>query len=332
MAIHEPLAQPHPFLEALAADGIDAHVIEVEGRAYSRERAAVRAMCARLKPSIVHTHGYRPDVIDSPAARRLGIPTVTTVHGFTSYGIRGKLYEILQRRAFRHFDAVVAVSQPIAKKLFSVGIEPSRIHVIPNATNDIVAPVTRDEARQSLGLGPTDFIIGWVGRLSPEKGPDVFVAALAELTHNNVCACVIGDGPQRTALEAQAKSLGIAERIHWAGNIPDAGRLFSAFDVFVLSSRTEGTPIVLIEAVTAGVPVVATRVGGIPDLLSPNEAYLVEPLSAPHDIASAVQLVQSAPEDARRRIAGAAARLACADAHDNWIGEYERVYRTLLET
>lgn len=331
VAIHEPSAHAHPFVEALAADGINAHIIEVAGRAYLRERSAVRALCAKLKPSIVHTHGYRPDVIDSPAASRDGIKTVTTVHGFTSYGVRGRLYEILQRRAFRHFDAVVAVSQPIAKKLVTVGIDPGRVHVIPNATDDPVASVPREQARQTLGLRPQDFVVGWVGRLSPEKGPDVFVAALAQLTRDEIRACVIGDGPERPALEAQATSLGVADRICWAGSVANAGRLFSAFDVFVLSSRTEGTPIVLIEAVAAGVPIVATRVGGVPDLLGDSDAYLVEPLSPP-DIASAVRLVQRAPDDARRRTASAVNHLLSADAHAKWIDEYERVYRIILQT
>lgn len=330
VAIHEPLTRDRPFVDALAADGISTHVVEAGGRSYLRERAAVRALCAKLTPSIVHTHGYRPDVIDAPAAMSAGIRTVTTVHGFTSYGIRGRLYEMIQRRAFRHFDAVVAVSQPIARKLLTVGVRPERVHVIPNATDDGVAPASREHARRTLGLGPKDFVIGWVGRLSPEKGPDVFVAALAELVHSDVRACVVGDGPERHRLEAQAKSLDVADRIRWVGSVPNAGRLFSAFDVFVLSSRTEGTPIVLIEALTAGVPIVATRVGGVSDLFGANEAYLVEPLS-PREIASAVRLVQSAPDSARRRTPNAGAMLS-ADAHTKWISEYERVYRTLLET
>jgi glycosyltransferase involved in cell wall biosynthesis len=330
VAIHEPRAQPHPFVEALAADGINTYVIEVKGRAYLRERAAVRALCVNLKPSIVHTHGYRPDLIAAPAARREGNSTVTTVHGFTSYGVRGRLYELLQRRAFRHFDAVVAVSQPIANKLVTGGIDPKRTYVIPNAIDDLVAPLPREEARQILGLGMKDFVIGWVGRLSPEKGPDVFVAALAELSHDDVRACVVGDGPERTALEVQARSLGVAAAITWAGSVPNAGRLFSAFDVLVLSSRTEGTPVVLIEAVAAGIPIVATRVGGVPDLLRASEAYLVDPL-APREIASAVRLVQNAPDDARRRTVSAAGRVVSAKAHARWINEYDRVYRTALE-
>lgn len=330
VAIHEPLARMHPFVEALARDGTPVHAIEVGGRAYLRERARIAALCCQLQPSIVHTHGYRADVIDAPVASSRGVKVVTTVHGFTSYGMRGRLYELLQIRAFRHFDAVVAVSQPIAKKLVTVGVDPGRVHIIRNAVDDRAVPMSRDDARRELGIGAKEFVIGWVGRLNPEKGPDVFIAALAELADSDVRACIVGDGPELTSLMAQAKSLGIAERISWAGSVPNAGRLFTAFDVFVLSSHTEGTPIVLIEAAKAGVPIIATRVGGIPDILQENQAYLVQPAS-PREIASAVRLVQSAPDDARGRTV-AATRLVSSDAHAKWIGEYERVYRTLLET
>jgi glycosyltransferase involved in cell wall biosynthesis len=173
-------------------------------------------------------------------------------------------------------------------------------------------------------------VVGWVGRLSPEKGPDVFLDALALLKDTNVRACIVGDGPERARLESQAVLLGVSDRIKWTGSIPDAGRIFSAFDTFVLSSRTEGTPVVLIEAVNAGVAVIATRVGGIPDLLSEKEAFLVNPL-APAEIASAVRLVQSAADEALGRTVAAGERLQARNRHKSWVSDYDRVYRTLLD-
>src|SRR5262249_32473885 len=163
-----------------------------------------------------------------------------------------RFYERLQRRAFRRFEAVVAVSRPLATLLRNDGIAPSRVHLIPNG---YAAPVfsPRDEARQSLGLGP-GFVAGWIGRLSHENAPDVFAAALSR-RGSDVAGVVVGDGRESTR----------NPRVIWKGRGPDAGLLIKAFDVLVLSSRTEGTPIVLFEAMAAGVPVVATAVGGVPD-------------------------------------------------------------------
>src|SRR6266849_1325824 len=113
-AVLEPRSSTHPFVRALDGEGLEIIAITVERRAYLKERAAVAALCSRLHPDVVHTHGYRADIVDAGVARRLGIPTVTTVHGFTGGDWKNRLYESLQRRALRRFDAVVAVSRPLA--------------------------------------------------------------------------------------------------------------------------------------------------------------------------------------------------------------------------
>jgi glycosyltransferase involved in cell wall biosynthesis len=299
----------HAFLDAL---GVDHTVIALPPRAYGRERAAVAGLCDRWRPDVVHTHGYRPDVIDAGIARRSGLPTVTTVHGFTGTGWRGRFYERLQRRAFRRFDAVVAVSRPLATLLRNDGVAASRVHLIPNG---YAAPVfsPRDEARQALGLGP-GFVAGWIGRLSREKAPDVFVAAVSKLGPD-VVAVVVGDGRERIQ----------NARVHWLGRVPDAGRLIKAFDVLVLSSRTEGTPIVLFEAMAAGVPVVATAVGGVPDVISEREALLV-PSERPDELARAIAVVHDDPVAAKARAEAASKRLVAEYAIVPWVERYASVY------
>src|SRR5438874_5046999 len=132
-------AERHPFLTPLADCGIATHALELPMRAYWRERRAVAALCRRIRPDVIHTHGYRPDVVDASVARRLGIPTVTTVHGFTGGGWKNRLYERLQRRAFRRFDAVVAVSEPLKAQLTRAGVPATSVHVIRNAWDGTVA-------------------------------------------------------------------------------------------------------------------------------------------------------------------------------------------------
>src|SRR5437762_12948667 len=101
------------FLRTFAAHRVHTHAIVIPARAYLRERAAVRELCHQVAPVVVHTHGYRADVLTPMAVKRLGLPLVTTVHGFTTAGWRGRLYEALQALSFRRFDRVIAVSRPL---------------------------------------------------------------------------------------------------------------------------------------------------------------------------------------------------------------------------
>jgi len=320
----------HPFLAPLRAAGVQTFPIVVAPRAYLRERAAMAEVCTRLRPHVVHTHGYRPDVVDAAVARRLKIPVVTTAHGFTGGDWKNRCYEWLQRRVVRRFDAVVAVSRPLAQDLLRSGISPERVHVIPNGWRPAAPLLDRTAARQALGGHHGDPCIGWVGRLSDEKGPDVFLESLARLRDLSWTACVLGDGPAQEALEARAAALGLRDRVHWHGRVAGAGRLYRAFDIFVLSSRTEGTPMALFEAMAAGVPIVAAGVGGVPDVVSAVEAALVPP-DDPDSLAAAIRAVRSDPAAAAARARAARARLERDFDFRRWLERYEGLYRMVRQ-
>lgn len=319
-------AMPEPFVAPLIARGVQIHPITVAARGYGHEREAIGGLCRRLRPAAVHTHGYRPDVIDAGVPRRAGIPVVTTAHGFTGGSWRNRVYEYLQRRAFRRFDAVVAVSRPLGERLVRAGMSPQRLHVIPNAWCRSAPALERHAARAALGLAQEGFVVGWVGRLSAEKGPDVLLEALPAISSLPLTVCLIGDGIDRPALVARAAQLRIADRIRWLGAVPNAERVFPAFDVCVLSSRTEGTPVVLFEAMGAGVPVVTTSVGGVPDVVSPAEALLV-PSEAPEKLAAAIREIHEYPAAAARRAGAAADRLAREFTVGPWLERYLEIYR-----
>jgi glycosyltransferase involved in cell wall biosynthesis len=170
------------------------------------------------------------------------------------------------------------------------------------------------------------FHVGWVGRLGREKGADVLLDALALAPDLPLVASIVGAGREEAALRAQAEALGVADRVRWHGLIGEAGPLFSAFDAFVLSSRTEGTPIALFEAMEAGVPVVATAVGGVPDVVSPAEALLVPP-EDPARLAEALRAVRGDPAAAAARARAAATRLREVFGADPWLDRYEEIYR-----
>jgi glycosyltransferase involved in cell wall biosynthesis len=326
-AIVTPGPREPPLLTALRDSGVEPHALAVPDRRYLRERASVRSLCHTLRPDVVHTHGYRPDVVDAGVARGLGVPIVTTVHGFTGRDWKGRLYERLQVRAYRRFDAVVAVSRPQVDFLVRRGVRPERVHLVRNAWMGGGPLLSRDAARRTLGLPAAGFQIGWLGRFSPEKGPDVLVHAMALLADLPVSAAMVGGGSGLAATRALATRLGADPHITWPGQVADAAALLRAFDLVVLSSRSEGTPIVLFEAMAAGVPVVASRVGGVPDVVGDNEAVLV-PAADPAALAAAVRAVLADPGAARTRADAARRRLASAFALDPWLQQYEAVYGT----
>jgi glycosyltransferase involved in cell wall biosynthesis len=327
-AVVEFDAEENPAVAELRASGVAVEEIPVRPRSYLLERQKLTAVCSRWRPDVVHSHGYRCDIVDSPVAARLGIPRVSTLHGFTGGDIRNRVYEWLQRREARRMDAVIAVSRAMGDQLAGSNVRHDRLHVVPNAYSPGAQFAERSAARRELGLPSDAYVIGWVGRLTAEKGADVLVDAMVHLDQEPVFASFVGDGNQRQALVARSASTA-AGKVHWHGLVHGASRLLRAFDVFVLSSRTEGTPMVLFEAMNAGIPIVATRVGGVPDMLRREDALLVEP-DDPESLASAIRETMRNPDAARSRAASARARLAADYAVGPWVERHAMIYRQVL--
>lgn len=324
-----PGAPEPPLATAARAGDVHAVTLRLPGRAYRAEVRAVRGMLREGRIDVLHTHGYRSDVVGGWTARRLGVPQVTTAHGFIGGTRRSRLYEWLQLRTARRAAAAVAVSGPIVERYAAAGVPRERIRLIPNAWAG-AAPLAREAARAVLGLRTAGPFLGWVGRLSHEKGADVFVEALGQVADLPWEAVIIGEGGARAALEARVGALGLGGRVRWLGLVPDAGRSMAAFDAYVLSSRTEGTPVALLEAMAAAVPVVATAVGGVPDVVSEREAWLVPPES-PGRLAGALRELLTAPDlGAGRGLAGRE-RLLQGHAAGPWLDRHEALYRSLLD-
>ena len=322
----------HPFVQALRGEGVAVEELRTGNRDYLGERAAVRALLRRVKPDVAHTHGYRRDILHRPIAAGLGIPTVTTVHGPSKMGgLTGAFFEWLQRRNYRRFDAVVAVSHALHAETLSDGVDPDRLHFIANAWggHSHLRPLPRTEARETLGLPPEASVVGWVGRLIPVKGGDVLLDAVHRLREPRPTVALIGYGPDLAALRRRADDLGLGDVVRFYPEIRDAGRYFAGFDTFVLSSRSEGLPLVVLEAMAAGTPIVATRVGGIPEALDDDSAALV-PSDDPEALAGAIaaSLLDSARASARAQ--AARRRLEERYGLDAFLDAYEHVYRGVI--
>lgn len=325
--VHGPPAE-HPFVQRLSAAGRRVVPIVCPGRGYLLERRAVRQLVRAVEPDVLHTHGYRPDVVDAPVARRLHTPTVTTVHGFTGNGLRNRLYEWAQVRSYRRFGAVVAVSERLGRDLISQGVPKERVHVVRNAWEPDRPFLDRGEARQVLGIPDDRKVVGWVGRLSPEKAPEVALQVIAAWKDPAALLAMVGQGGMDAELNGLAEELGVSDRVAWLGRVPDAARCMRGFDALLLTSRTEGTPMVLLEAMAAGVPIVTTAVGGIPEFLSGQEAVLAPSGDAPA-LAAGLAQVFDRPADAKARAGGARHVLEEKFDVGSWVERYSHVYETV---
>jgi glycosyltransferase involved in cell wall biosynthesis len=320
-----------PFVERVRDAGVPIEVVRASGRTYWRDWAGIRAAVRHHGLTLIHTHGYRADMMGLLAARTTGVRCLATAHGFTGGDRKNRLNQRLAITALKRHDAVVSVSAPLATVLAKAGIRPERIQTIPNAWRvPSERALDRSVARESLALPATGPVIGWVGRLSPVKGADVAVAAMSAVTTPGLQLVFIGDGPERAALGRQVVQLGLQSRVRFAGARPDAASLLGAFDALVLSSRSEGTPMVLLEASHAGTPIVATAVGGVPDLLGAAGGLLVPP-EDPAALAAAIDTVFARPADAHARVASARARIADNYDASVWVGRHVALYHRLLE-
>ncbi len=313
------------LVEMLGRAGVSAQVSTFAPRAYREERKAIQAAAEAFGADVVHTHGYHPDVLAGAPARAAGSALVSTAHGVTGGDIKNRVFEWLQRRAWRRFDVVVAVSGPLQARLVRSGVPASVVALCPNAWSGSAA-LDRASARERLRLPPSGKYVGWVGRLSHEKGADVMVRAMPHLSPE-IGLVMIGDGPEREPLKQLAKELHVESRITWAGQVQGAGQCMAAFDAFALSSRTEGTPMVLFEAMAARVPIVVTAVGGVPDVVTPAEAILVKS-EAPEELAGALERVFSAAPAAAARAVAARKRLDERYALAPWLDRYEEFYES----
>jgi glycosyltransferase involved in cell wall biosynthesis len=184
-----------------------------------------------------------------------------------------------------------------------------------------------------LGIGERPFTVGWIGRMTGIKRTDDVLLAFKSLRERGIDArlCLVGDGPDRNEVERRAHELGVMRETLFLGYQEQVASFFAAFDVFVLPSANEGTPVTAIEALAAGKPVVATRVGGIPDVVRDGEdGFLV----APGDVeALADRLAELATDDALRERMGEAARARVRERYsvERLVDDVDRLYRSLLE-
>jgi len=258
---------------------------------------------ARLKPKIVHTHLYEAGIWGRLVGKLAGVPVIlTTEVGMTLWKKRHHL--LLERFVNRFTDKMIAVSEDIRqRRIHDEGISPEKIIMIPAAVDieRFSRMISREQVRTELQIDTSFPVIGTVARLVAAKRLDCLLEAARVVCEAVPQArfLIIGDGPLREELEGQAMQLGLApEHVRFLGNRQDVTDFLSALDIFVLSSEREGLPVSLLEAMAASRPVVATRVGGIPQVIQDGHNGLLVP---PHDPAGLAKAIITLTEDSTLR-------------------------------
>jgi glycosyltransferase involved in cell wall biosynthesis len=314
--------QGNPVAAHIEAQGIPVSELGIrrlrQRGAYGRVRDAIAAAA----PDVVHTQLEFAAVLGIPVARRLGLPTVATLHTLDEPPPRSRLalHFRVMAWALRRARRVIAVSEITRRHyLDRARLRPERVVTIYNGIDPCAfqaAPEERAAARRELGFDPSAPVLVTVAVQREPKGIQHMLAALPGVAaaYPAVRYLLVGDGPHRRALEDLAGRLGIAHRVLFAGAREDVARMLAAADLFVLPSLTEALPTVVAEAMAAGLPIVATTAGGIPEMVGHGEAALLVTPADPLALEEAVCRLLANPRQAAAM--GRAGRRAVAVRFD----------------
>jgi glycosyltransferase involved in cell wall biosynthesis len=323
-----------PGCLAPEAEALGARVVCVQKRTGLRPSTIgrVRSVLRELAPDIIHTHQLGLLLYTGPAA---SCPIVHTEHGRSSDLRRRRRW--IGRLAVFHAARFFCVSRDVANEAMAYRIAPHRkVHVIPNGIDltRFEGHDGREAARSTLGIPAGAPVIGTVGRLDPLKQQDLLIRAFRGVRSrvNDAHLLIVGDGPLRRDLHEQATALGLDGCVHFAGYQACPELYLQAMDVFALTSRSEGMPLAVLEAWATSLPVVATRVGGLPEMMGDDQAgVLVDPGD---EQALVGTLIETLGDPGHRRRMGAAGRLRVESLYSlhRMAFDYQRHYLKLLES
>lgn len=327
-------------LELLASRSIPTRVVPMPSHirpiADARAARVLRRAIKQERPALVHSHGFHAGLLTSLVVPFAGRPAhVCTLHGMAVWpgagALRKAAYDPLQRLLVALTARIIVITQAV-KDALPGGARAGNIVVISNGIDPARARPTIDgaEARSRIDLDGSRRVVGTVARLSPEKGVDDFVrmAGILAEVEPDVDFVVIGGGPEEAALRALAADLGVAGRIRFVGEHFPATDFMQVFDVTVIPSLLEGQSLVAIESLFLGKPVVATMIGGLPEVVTPEVGRLVPP-GEPQSLARSVAEVLGSGESARMGARGkemVMSRFTSAEM----VAQTKRVYEQLL--
>ncbi len=235
--------------------------------------------------NIIQTHGYKANVLGYFLEKICKRPWIGFAHGYTDEDVKVRLYHKLDRFVLRYPDIVVAVSSALKQLLIKSGVSEENIRIIYNAIDkdELKPDMSPDEVRGKFGIKQGEKLIGVVGRLSPEKGQGIFLQAFKQVISRtpSIRGIIIGDGQEKERLINFCCENGLKDKIIFTGYQKNIANFYQIMDLLVLPSFSEGLPNVALEAMSFKVPVIATSVGGVPEIILDGKNGLIVPLGNP---------------------------------------------------
>jgi glycosyltransferase involved in cell wall biosynthesis len=287
------------FIETAKAQGTPIEVIAEAGLYETRVLTALNAVADRLQPGIIQTHAVKSHFLVRYSGVADRFPWVAFHHGYTWPTIRARLYNQLDRWSLRTARKVLTVSIPFREQLAARGVNRERIEIVHNAISPDWGAKAKDienaaGLRKQLGIDQDSHVVLAVGRLSREKDHATLLEALSDVRRGyKAHLLIVGEGPERPAIEGAIRRLGLEGAVTLTGQQPSAEPFYAIASAAVLSSLSEGSPNALLEAMAAGVPVAATQVGGIPEIVSHEESALLVPSRDPAALSRAISRLLS---------------------------------------
>lgn len=330
--------ESNAFLDAVRAAGIELDVIPERGRFDSSVLPVLREIVARRRPDIIQTHAPKSHFLVRWAGLHRGRGWIAFHHGDTAEDLKMRLYTQLDRWSLRAAHRSVTVCEPFADLLVARGVRRERLQIVPNAMASVPLVAQEDVSalRERLALTPDARIILSVGRLSPEKGHADLLAAVRLLLRDHprlaIRLILVGDGIERPSLERAAAAPDLASSVIFAGHCSNVWPYYSLAEVFALPSHSEGSPNALLEAMAAGVPIVACKVGGVPETVEDGSSALLVPPAEPAAMASALARILEDPALAARLVLNASERLLRRFSPQSRYQALLDVYRAVQES
>jgi glycosyltransferase involved in cell wall biosynthesis len=328
------LDEPGAWADELRERGIAVHALGRQPGFQPALGLALARIATDHRATVVHAHHYSPFVYSCLArARRPSLRVVFTEHGRLSDAPPSAKRRLANRVLSRVPHAVYAVSDNLRQHIVAEGFSPDSVGVIYNGID--IGPLpdagARVRIRAVLGADDDVFVVGTIARLDPVKDLGTLIAAVAALAdRQRVLLAIVGDGPERAALETVVDTLGVGAQVRFLGQRDDARDWLAGCDIYVNSSVTEGVSLTILEAMAAGLPIVATRVGGTPEVVEEGWGRLI-PARNPEALRAALEDLSQNP-DLRILLGGAARR--CAEDRfrlGRMIGAYREVYVRLSQ-